>query len=159
MAYMPLDKHLPEDRIRLMVRLAASPMVLTSGDFPLGDEITSVDLTEDTDILSSWPISHLPAVSSQSLSNVIFTSGSTGVPKGVMVKHCGMVNLCAPETTNWPGKMKNGFTTSIGFDPSGFQVFTSLLGGSELHCLLDNGIFDIEEFQRFIVDSGAYRYF
>ncbi|KAF5356450.1 hypothetical protein D9758_009494 [Tetrapyrgos nigripes] len=156
LAYMPMDKALPLDRMRLMVQQAACRLVLTSEECDLGDDILTINLHEDKVMLST-PIVPLPAVSVHDLCNFMFTSGSTGVPKAVMVEHWGMLNLCAPETSNWPGRMKNALTTSIGFDPSGFQIFSTLLGGSELHCLPDCGIFDGEEYQNFIVDSGIER--
>ncbi|KAE9406246.1 acetyl-CoA synthetase-like protein [Gymnopus androsaceus JB14] len=157
LAFMPLDKRLPVDRLKLMVQSAKCRCMLTSGEGPLTDEIDSVDLTQHSEILLSTPIIDLPSVSDHQLSNIVYTSGSTGVPKAVMVEHRGMVNLCAPETTNWPGKLNTALSTSIGFDPSGFQIFSALLGGSTLYCLPDNGLFDPQEYQTFIVEYNIHR--
>lgn len=152
LAYMPLDKSQPVDRLRLMVQTANCRLLLVAGECPLANEITCMDLAHNRDITLSTPHIALPMVPSHTLSNIMFTSGSTGTPKGVMVEHRGMINLCAPETTNWPGKLRNGLTTGIGFDPSGFQIFTTLLTGSQLYCFPDTGTFDVYEFQRFMIE-------
>ncbi|KAE9391127.1 acetyl-CoA synthetase-like protein [Gymnopus androsaceus JB14] len=157
MAYMPLEKNLPLDRMRFMAHEANCQLIITDQDCPLSNDILTIDLTCNTQIILLTPITTLPTISPRNLSNIMFTSGSTGVPKGVMLEHRGMINLCAPETTNWTKKKKNGLTTTLGFDPSGQQIFTTLLSGSELHCLPDNGVFDIEEFQKFVVNSGIQR--
>lgn len=155
MAYLPIDRSLPAERIHLMLQDTRSPLVLTDGTFLVSGHVLTVDLKRETEILLNTPVVALPKVSPNNLSNVIYTSGSTGTPKGVMLEHRGMANLCAPETTNWSSKMKNALTSSIAFDPSGFQILTSILTGSELYCLPDRGVFDAEEFQQFILESGT----
>lgn len=153
LAFMPLDKRLPVDRLRLMVQNAKCRLMLTNGNGPLSGEMDSVDLSQHTEIMLSAPIVNLPSVTSCQLSNIVYTSGSTGTPKAIMIEHQGMMNLCAPETTIWKRKSLIGLTTSVSFDPSGFQIFTALLGGSQLHCLADDGTFDPQEYQNFIVNS------
>lgn len=154
LAFMPLDQKLPVDRLRLMIQSAKCRLMLTSGEGPLCSEMNSVDLDQRTEIMLSTPIVNLPVVCDHHLSNIVYTSGSTGAPKAVMIEHRGMINLCSPETTNWPGKLKTALSTSIGFDPSGFQIFSTLLVGSTLYCLPDNGLLDLQEYQAFIVESG-----
>ncbi|KAF8580654.1 acetyl-CoA synthetase-like protein [Ramaria rubella] len=157
LAYMPLERKLPTERLQVMVQSADCRLVLSMGECPLSDFIECVDLAKRTEIIQTTQKVTLPAVQDSQISNVIFTSGSTGVPKGVMIEHRGMVNLCAPETTNWSGRLRTGLTIGIGFDPSGFQILTTLLGGSELYILQDNGIFDADEYRRFIIDNGLER--
>ena len=65
---------------------------------------------------------------------MIYTSGTTGYPKGVMIKHKGLVNLTL-DTIN-----KLGITStsrllqfaSIGFDASVWEIFSCLIGGGTL---------------------------
>lgn len=125
-------------------------LLLGSGNFQTPEGVQYVDLEKTFDDLIKTPVIELPHVSESNLCNIVYTSGSTGSPKGIMIEHRGMVNLCSPETTNWPGKTRNGLTTGIGFDPSGFQIFSTLLGGSTLYCLSDKGFFDAEEYRQFI---------
>lgn len=155
LAYMPLDETLPFERLKLMVQHTNSPIILATSECPLNSVVQEcILLSPDCDIIRSTPIIPLPTVEGQRLCNVLFTSGSTGAPKGVMLEHRGMVNLCAPETTKWPGELRNGLTAGVGFDPSGYQIFSTLITGSELHVLPDSGVFDVDGYQQFVIQSG-----
>ncbi|KIJ30032.1 hypothetical protein M422DRAFT_268493 [Sphaerobolus stellatus SS14] len=97
LAYMSLDKSLPNSRLTQMISSSGCRLVLSFSKFPLGDLIPFIDLSVDDNLLCTSANIIFPKVSPWSLSNVIFTSGSTGAPKGVMVEHLGMLNLCSPE--------------------------------------------------------------
>ncbi|MGD2090341.1 MAG: AMP-binding protein [Candidatus Aminicenantes bacterium] len=66
----------------------------------------------------------------------IYTSGSTGKPKGVMLEHRGLVNLIrfGHQHTNMDCSKVLQFHT-IGFDVSFQEIFSSLLGGGQLHLI------------------------
>lgn len=153
LAFMPLAQHLPLERMQSMINTTGCSLVLCSPLCPLKGDLHCEELTEDCDILRLTPIIDLPCVPDSALSNIVFTSGSTGIPKAIQIEHRGMINLCAPETTAWPGKRRNGLTTGIGFDPSGFQIFSSLLTGSSLYCLPEEPIFDPQTYRSFLIDN------
>ncbi|KIJ48314.1 hypothetical protein M422DRAFT_247635 [Sphaerobolus stellatus SS14] len=157
LAYMPLDKSLPNGRLSQMIYTSECKLVLSFGSFPLRNQVPFIDLSLAHNLLCTSADIIFPKISPRALSNIIFTSGSTGVPKGVMVEHLGMLNLCSPETSAWPDKSRNALTSGIGFDPSGFQIFATLLSGSELHILRDDGIFDTDEFQSFLIKSRVQK--
>src|ERR1700749_1690858 len=87
LAYMPLEKGLPHDRLRAMVASSCCRLVLSSGMCPLSDTIHCVDLSRNQSIFNETMKQTLPNVSERQLCNLMFTSGSTGVPKGVMIEH------------------------------------------------------------------------
>ena len=152
---MPLEKSFPKERIDYMLKASNCCLVLGSGSDTLDCDVEYVDITRQAGVLDTalaLPFEP-PVVQVDQLSNVMFTSGSTGKPKGVMLTHRGMVNLCVPETTYWTEQLRSGLTTGISFDPSGFEIFATLLGGSELHILPDSGVFDANEFKQFILSS------
>lgn len=155
---MPLDKSLPNARLSQMIHTSECKLILSFGKFPLGNQVPFIDLSnfKHKFLCTSAEDFTFPKVSPRALSNIIFTSGSTGVPKGVMVEHLGMLNLCCPETSAWPDKSRNALSSGIGFDPSGFQIFATLLSGSQLHILRDDGLFDTDEFQNFLIQSGEW---
>ncbi|KAJ7347283.1 hypothetical protein DFH08DRAFT_936842 [Mycena albidolilacea] len=155
--YMPLDRALPTARMRLMAQSASCQLFLTSGDCLLKDDIECVDLNDRSDIFLATPIVPLPDIDEDALCCIIFTSGSTGVPKGCVVEQKGMLNLCSPDTTQWAGRARNALSSGIGFDPSGFQIFTSLLTGAPLYCLPDEGVFNPRQFVQFLLDFEVQR--
>ncbi|KAF7337651.1 Amino acid adenylation domain-containing protein [Mycena sanguinolenta] len=157
LVYMPLDKSLPPARMRAMAQMANCQLFLTSGDCLLKNEIECVNLNDQSNILLATPIVPLLEIDEDAISCVIFTSGSTGVPKGCVVKQKGMVNLCSPNTTQWPGRARNALSSSIAFDPSGFQIFTSLLTGAPLCCLPDEGVFNPRQFVQALLDFDVQR--
>ncbi|KAF7337661.1 Non-ribosomal peptide synthetase [Mycena sanguinolenta] len=157
LVYMPLDKSLPPARMRAMAQMANCQLFLTSGDCLLKNEIECVNLNDQSNIFLATPIVPLPEIDEDAISCVIFTSGSTGVPKGCVVKQKGMINLCSPNTTQWPGRARNALSSSIAFDPSGFQIFTSLLTGAPLCCLPDEGVFNPRQFVQALLDFDVQR--
>ena len=92
-AYVPVDPNTPNERIKFMAADCGAKAIVTFG----------VDLTFETDIdvikyediqNSSWSNENPERITgSQDLAYIIYTSGTTGQPKGVMIKHCGLVNL------------------------------------------------------------------
>jgi amino acid adenylation domain-containing protein len=91
-AYVPLDTTAPPERIRTLVALTGTALVLTGSgtadDAPWTREVDCVQVDR------TYPASDITPVraAADDLAYVIFTSGSTGTPKGVMVEHRAAVN-------------------------------------------------------------------
>ncbi|MCT7357386.1 amino acid adenylation domain-containing protein, partial [Streptomyces sp. 15-116A] len=94
---VPLDPEYPAERLGLLLRDAAPPIVVSdaelAGRLPLESGTTRILLDADRGELQSLPATR-PAVpvTSRNLAYVIFTSGSTGTPKGIALEHRGVVN-------------------------------------------------------------------
>jgi non-ribosomal peptide synthetase component F len=87
-AYVPLDPENPPDRIRTILGLAESKIVLTSNGLfhvfnntALGADITA--LVVDVYDLSPSSKPDVGTIGRDDVCHVLFTSGSTGTPKGV----------------------------------------------------------------------------
>ncbi|MCE9671221.1 non-ribosomal peptide synthase/polyketide synthase [Myxococcus stipitatus] len=139
-AWLPLDPSYPVDRLVLMMRDAAIPVLVTQEH--LADELPSVGgllVCLDTD----WPDistqSEEPLqveMSADNLAYIIFTSGSTGRPKGTLLAHRGLCNtaLAAARTHGVRPDSRVLQFAAIGFDASVCEVFSTLLAGARL-CL------------------------
>lgn len=146
-AYLPIDPHLPRERI-LTVLAGATPAVLVTTEQLAGhlaalDElptlVTAFDETypahdpTDADRLVPLDIDHA--------AYVIYTSGSTGCPKGVTVLHRALVNELAfhsrvtyPEADQPGHRRRVALSASLAFDTSWEGVW-AMMAGHELHLL------------------------
>src|SRR5207248_1578872 len=101
--YLPIEPHLPADRIARMLSRAGSQLVLTErGSTALLDEaLDSVSGVQtifiDAEHEGEHPDGDLGvSVAPDQLAYIYFSSGSTGEPKGAMCEHAGMLNhVCA----------------------------------------------------------------
>ena len=94
-AWLPLDPSYPVERLTLMMRDAAIPVLVTQEH--LADELPALGLLVclDTDwpLIASQPQTPLAVeMSEDNLAYIIFTSGSTGRPKGTLLTHRGLCN-------------------------------------------------------------------
>ena len=135
-AYLPIDAHLPAQRIDYLLTQTEARVVLTQPWI-------------DTSLLSSSAaIEHVvprsdrevaPAIvqarqSPSDLAYTIFTSGSTGMPKGVMIDHAGAVNTIEDINRRYgvvPADRIFGIS-ELNFDLSVWDIFGALAAGAAL---------------------------
>jgi amino acid adenylation domain-containing protein len=99
-AYLPLDPAYPEERLAYMLEDSGARIVLTLT--ALADalrrpsvELLRLDTGWETDPAGSDDAPLPTSATPDDVAYLMYTSGSTGLPKGVMVPHRGVVNLCA----------------------------------------------------------------
>lgn len=137
-AYLPIDPEYPADRLRLILREANPPVVLTQSHlldhFP-ASETDCLCLDSDWDQVAGESTSNLGIeVGGKDVAYAIYTSGSTGRPKGVLNVHEGIVNRLLWMQDAYllqPGDrvlQKTPFT----FDVSVWEFFWPMLNGSTL---------------------------
>ncbi|MDT0125883.1 amino acid adenylation domain-containing protein [Paenibacillus sp. RRE4] len=73
--------------------------------------------------------------SPEDIAYVIYTSGTTGVPKGVMLKHKGLVNLAISQHQSFGITNRSRLLqfASFSFDASVSEIFTALTSGATLY--------------------------
>ena len=156
-AYLPIDPEYPKGRIEFMLEDSGVDILLTQ--IWLGSKVVfnGYILELDDSVLYEGTDTNLePQSSGNNLAYVIYTSGSTGVPKGVMVEHKSLINYCISQIN----RLKiNGFdravqTSSITFDMSVEQIFTTILGGASLYLIDKNTLLDRSKFLMFMRNNA-----
>jgi amino acid adenylation domain-containing protein len=159
-AYLPIDPHNPINRIRLVLKDSAAPLLLTLGNIKEKLELGH-ELEENLDIINLDD----PGVFEQQVDTfeyeghaldvayVIYTSGSTGLPKGVMIQHQSVVNRLQWMQKKYPIGPGDVLMqkTPIVFDVSVWELFWWSLEGAAL-CLMLPGF---ERFPQAIVETVA----
>ncbi|KZW99590.1 hypothetical protein JL49_16430 [Pseudoalteromonas luteoviolacea] len=139
--YVPLDPHYPEARIRHIAEDSECKCAITYGAFSstLMQCITSSQqlILLDNGLATSHPVTPNLPVSEIKKSHpayVIYTSGTTGKPKGVVVPHQGLSNLC-----QWHQRVFKvdsdsvaTQTASVAFDAATWEVWPYLCAGATL---------------------------
>ena len=138
-AYVPIDPDYPEERIRYMIDVSDSRLIITDTEaraqqvrgmagapqvLLLADPEWSGEPTHQPDII----------VTPGQPAYIIFTSGSTGRPKGVVVPHRALANhaqAMIAATEMGPGDRMLQLI-SLSFDAAGEQFYPTLLSGATL---------------------------
>ncbi|MFD9571928.1 amino acid adenylation domain-containing protein [Streptomyces sp. NPDC059982] len=145
-AYLPLDPKYPGHRLAAIFGQARPHLVLTdsatAGVLPphaAPDVLLDTLDTPDTLGAPGGATGPAPAVHAGQLAYVMYTSGSTGTPKGVAITHANVVGgvlELAPRVAMAPGKRLLA-GTSVNFDVSVFEIFTTLAHGGVVELVRD----------------------
>ncbi|GGG69816.1 non-ribosomal peptide synthetase [Paenibacillus radicis (ex Gao et al. 2016)] len=138
-AYMPVDPHYPEERIRYMLEDSGAKLVFTDGARPDTEAIMPValqvlDIGDETLFSGGDEAANTIPQDAAYPMYVIYTSGSTGQPKGVIVPHRSFYNFGHSLRTFFEGQYGLGdrclSLTNISFDVSVAELFMPLMFGA-----------------------------
>jgi amino acid adenylation domain-containing protein len=134
-AFVPVDPTWPAERIKVV--LDGIPVVVTQDSLAhctgaLDARIVRIDGdAESIERESDEPLE--AEVSAEGLAYVMFTSGSTGLPKGVCVRHRGVVRLVRGANYADLGPTDTLLQLApVAFDASTFEIWGALLNGATL---------------------------
>ncbi|BAL88452.1 putative NRPS [Actinoplanes missouriensis 431] len=134
-AYLPLDPHHPDQRLRHVLDDAAPSLVVTDGPAMFAGGLPVLVLLPGEEPVPAGEAE--PADDSPhpgDLAYVIYTSGSTGGPKGVMVGHAALMNFLTGMQDLLPVDRDDTLVavTTPSFDIAALELFLPLVLGMRL---------------------------
>jgi len=163
-AYVPLDADYPHERLAYMIQDTAAPILITTES--MLERLTSIN---DLEQPPQWVCldrdqAGLAANPSENLSHdtgpdhlvyVTYTSGSTGMPKGVLVRHRGVLRLLFGTTFADFGPDQTFLQLApVSFDASTLEIWGALLHGGRLVLYRDR-VPNIDELGQTLKDHGV----
>jgi amino acid adenylation domain-containing protein len=131
-AYVPLDPSYPEDRLNFMVTHAGLSHIVAADRDHAAASALGIPVVSTTSSRADESRDPLPMIHGHDAAYVIYTSGSTGNPKGVVVEHRSLLDLCEWISKNYD--LASGdvviSTWSPAFDASILTIFLSILSGA-----------------------------
>ncbi|MFZ2958183.1 MAG: amino acid adenylation domain-containing protein [Candidatus Ozemobacteraceae bacterium] len=161
-AYLPLDIKYPQARLDYMLSDSNATLILSqpslqekfkqfAGEFI---DVTNKELYElsEAETLTCPDLNH-----GSDLAAIIYTSGSTGMPKGTMILHRNIVNMCYSENRD------NSITrfdimasyASFSFDAAMWSNFAPLLAGATVHIVPEEIMLSLVDLNKFFEEHRA----
>lgn len=148
--YVPLDPSQPESRLKHMIEDSQIIYCLSNEEglskYP-GDEGKLI-LIEDILKVRESECEEFDSrkLSDNDLAYIIYTSGTTGKPKGVMIEHGGLANLCDWHIDYYSVDEKDAalLVSNTSFDASVWEAFPYLTNGNKLLILDYYDLLDVE---------------
>jgi bacitracin synthase 3 len=149
-AYLPIDPVLPEERINYIFNDANVSLILTQNY--LKEKIKKVNYLSLNENIYTGLNSNLSQKATQdNIAYVIYTSGSTGLPKGVVINHQSLGNLCYWHNESFKVTPfdKSTQIANIGFDASVWEIFPYLIKGASLHVIRKEFIHNVDKLNKY----------
>ncbi|CAN2253789.1 surfactin non-ribosomal peptide synthetase SrfAA [Bacillus vallismortis] len=143
-AFVPIDPDYPDQRIDYILQDSGAKLLLKQEGISVPDSFSGdVILLDGNRTILSLPLDEndeenpLTATKAENLAYMIYTSGTTGQPKGVMVEHHALVNLCFwhHDAFNMTAEDRSAKYAGFGFDASIWEMFPTWTIGAELHVI------------------------
>ncbi|TRX33012.1 amino acid adenylation domain-containing protein [Flavobacterium sp. ZT3R18] len=145
-AYVPIDPNYPQNRIDIIENDSNCKVIIDEAELAIFNENKEKFSFENNSV----------SIKNNSLVYLIYTSGSTGGPKGIMMEHSCMLNLITFHNEQFTSDDVHKVLqfTSISFDVSFQEIFTTLLRGATLYPITEIVKKDSEELSAFIKSNN-----
>ena len=151
-AYVPLDPNYPSERLAFMLEDSSVPVLLAQEKLveklpPNSARVVCLD-SDWEEIAAYSEENSSSGVKPENLAYVIYTSGSTGQPKGILIQHRSLVNYTTVASAEYGIRERDRILqfSSISFDVSAEEIYTSLTSGATLVLRTDSMLDSIEGF-------------
>ncbi|MED1805344.1 surfactin non-ribosomal peptide synthetase SrfAA [Bacillus subtilis] len=163
-AFVPIDPDYPDQRIEYILQDSGAKLLLKQEGISVPDSFTGdVILLDGSRTILSLPLDENDegnpetAVTAENLAYMIYTSGTTGQPKGVMVEHHALVNLCFwhHDAFSMTAEDRSAKYAGFGFDASIWEMFPAWTIGAELHVIDEAIRLDIVRLNDYFETNGV----
>ena len=163
-AYVPLDPSYPPQRLAFMFDDAQLDVLLTQRTLGVAipNPSASVIFVDGPASAGEDSRGDNPnvAVEPDHLAYIIYTSGSTGEPKGIAMRHGALANLIDWQVTSAGfGPARTLQFTSLGFDVSFQEMFSTWCSGGQLVLVDDTTRRDARALVRYLAENQIERLF
>jgi len=155
-AYLPIDPDAPSARTEAMLSDSGTRIVLLAGDVSWRDDTRRVIRLCDPALYQGPADPVRSTADGHSLAYVIYTSGTTGRPKGVMIEHHAVNNLCAWHLRTFKITPDDRMTkyARFSFDASVWEILPYLQVGAALYMIPETMRLDLPALNRFFEEAG-----
>ncbi|MEY9633421.1 amino acid adenylation domain-containing protein [Bradyrhizobium japonicum] len=155
-AYLPIDRDCPPDRAGAMMSDSCTCVVVTAGGAEWRDTSRPVIDLEAPDVYQGDDSALDARVGPHDPAYLIYTSGSSGTPKGVLIEHHSVNNLCTWHNETFAVTAADRATkfARFGFDASVWEIFPYLQAGAELHVIDEDVRIDLPRLNRYFENNA-----
>ncbi|MCY8927091.1 amino acid adenylation domain-containing protein, partial [Bacillus atrophaeus] len=163
-AFVPIDPEYPDQRIQYILEDSGAKLLFTQEELSVPESYTGeVILLNGERSILSLPLDENDRANPQTETNadhlayMIYTSGTTGQPKGVMVEHHALVNLCFwhHDAFGMTAEDRSAKYAGFGFDASIWEMFPTWTIGAELHVIDEAIRLDIIRLNEYFEQNGV----
>ena len=156
-AYLPIDQDCPEQRTQSMLDDSRARIVIEAGGGRRYHDTSRIVLNlNDVDLYQGDDTNLDQVVGGRDLAYVNYTSGTTGTPKGVMIEHHSVNNLCTWYNETFKVTAADCTTkyARFNFDASVWEIFPYLQVGATLHMIEEQMLLDLPQLNRYFEEHG-----
>lgn len=155
--FLPIDRKTPKARIEYILENSNSKLLLTQSHLVKDSHINIPILVLDSETFDDMGDEEVENVNMDSdIAYMIYTSGTTGQPKGVMIEHRSLTNLCCWHIEEYGISSSDKATkyANYGFDVSIWEIMPYLMVAAEIHILPNDILLEMKCLDKYFKNNG-----